>query len=196
MRPQASPQQQRENPDPHEKTNPIPWPLISVVGLMFAFGVVYISQADIESPASWGDGRQAAELSGTKKNAAGKVDGAAIYASLCVACHQTSGQGLPGVFPPLAGSEWVLGKAGTASAILLHGISGSVTVKASTYNGNMPAFGQQLTDEQIAGVLTYIRSQWGNTAGAVDAVTVAQAREAHKDRTGPFGGDKELPPHD
>jgi mono/diheme cytochrome c family protein len=194
--PDISPQQERENPDPHEGTQPIPWPLVALVALLIAFCIVYISRSDIETPAAWGDGRSAAELAGPKKGGAGKVDGAALYASLCVACHQANGQGLPGVFPPLAGSEWVQGKDSTTSAILLHGINGALTVKGSTYNGAMPAFKDQLSDEQIAAVLTHVRSQWGNQAAPVSAETVAQAREAHKARTASFAGDKELPAHD
>lgn len=194
--PQISAQEARENPDPEEGTNPVPLPLIGLVALLIAFGIAYISLADINGPAAWGDGRQAIELAGAKKAADAKVDGGALFASLCVACHQVSGQGLPGVFPPLADSEWVRGKDTTVAAILLHGINGPLTVKGNVYNGAMPAFGDQLSDEQIAAVLSYIRTQWGNTASAVTTETVAAAREAHKARTDAFAGDKELPPHD
>ncbi len=194
--PDVSPQQQRENPDPHEQARPMPWPMIALVALLFAFCIVYITRADIETPAAWGDGREMAELAGAKPGGAAKVDGAALYASLCVACHQASGQGLAGVFPPLAGSEWVQGRDATAAAILLHGINGALTVKGATYNGAMPAFKEQLSDEQIAAVLTHVRSQWGNQAAAVTTETVAKAREEHKARTASFAGDKELPSHD
>ncbi|HSI60710.1 MAG TPA: cytochrome c, partial [Ideonella sp.] len=119
-------------------------------------------------------------------------DGAAIYASLCVACHQATGAGLPGVFPPLAGSEWVNGKEGTAAAIVLHGVSGPLTVKGQTFNGAMPAFQAQLSDAQIAALLTHLRSHWGNASPPVTAQTVGQVREALKARTGPFAGDQEL----
>lgn len=194
--PDISPQQERENPDPQERANPVPWPILGLAALLVGFGVVYILRADINSPATWGDGRSASELAGASKSAGAKVDGAALFASLCAACHQATGLGLPGVFPPLAGSEWVIGKDATAAAILLHGINGALTVKGTVYNGAMPAFGGQLNDEQIAAVLTYVRSQWGNSAAAVSAETVAAAREAHKARTGPFEGDKGLPPHE
>lgn len=194
--PDISPQQERENPDPQERANPVPWPILGLAALLVGFGVVYILRADINSPATWGDGRSASELAGASKSASAKVDGAALFASLCAACHQATGLGLPGVFPPLAGSEWVIGKDATAAAILLHGINGALTVKGTVYNGAMPAFGGQLNDEQIAAVLTYVRSQWGNSAAAVSAETVAAAREAHKARTGPFEGDKGLPPHE
>lgn len=190
----VSPQEERENPDPYEGTGPVPWPMLALVVLVFAFCIVYILRSDIETPAVWGDGRNASELAGTKES--GKVDGAVLFASLCVACHQASGQGLPGVFPPLADSEWVLGKDSTAAAILLHGINGGMTVKGNTYNGVMPGFAIQLGDEQIAAVLTYVRSQWGNSAAAVSAETVARTREEHKARTAPFAGEKELPARD
>jgi mono/diheme cytochrome c family protein len=190
----VSPQEERENPDPHEGVGPIPWPLLALVAFVFGFCIVYITRSDIESPSAWGDGRDASELAGAQQT--GKVDGAALFATLCVTCHQTSGQGLAGVFPPLAGSEWVLGKDTTAAVILLHGVNGGMTVKGSTYNGAMPAFGSQLGDQQIAALLTYVRSQWGNGAAAVSVETVAQAREAHKARIAPFAGEKELPAHD
>lgn len=190
----VSPQEDRENPDPYEGTGPVPWPMLALVALLFAFCIVYIIRSDIETPSLWGDGRDSAELTGAKES--GKVDGAALFASLCAACHQSSGLGLPGVFPPLAGSEWVLGKDSTAVAILLHGINGGMTVKGNTYNGVMPSFGAQLSDEQIAVLLTYVRSQWGNSAAAVSVETVAHTREALKTRTAPFAGEKELPARD
>lgn len=193
----VSAQQKRELPDPTEQVTPVPWFVIAVTMALMALGVVYISQADINTPAAWGDGREVSELAGPAKSAAGaKVDGAALFASLCVACHQATGLGLPGVFPPLAGSEWVGGKDTTAAAILLHGVTGPVQVKGTTYNGAMPAFKDQLNDAQIAAVLSHIRSQWGNTGAAVTAETVAKVREETKDRTVPFTGGKDLPAHE
>ena len=192
-----TPQQERENPDPVEKPNPMPWPMLLLAAGLMSFGIVYITQANIETPSAWGDGRTRAELTGAKKDAGGgKVDGAAIFASLCVACHQATGLGLPGVFPPLVASEWVLGKDTTTAAILLHGINGALTVKGVAYKGAMPAFKDQLSDEQIAAVLSHVRSQWGNAAAAVKPETVAAVRAETKDRPGPYGGDKELPPHE
>jgi mono/diheme cytochrome c family protein len=191
-----SPQQQRENPEPHEQTRPVPWFMLALVAILFAFGIVYISQSGIESPSELGDGREITELAQGKTSNKGKVDGGAIFASMCVACHQANGQGLPGVFPPLAGSEWVNGRDTTLVTILLHGITGPIRVKGSTYNGAMPAFKEQLDDAQIAAVLTYIRGQWGNSAANVSAEIVAATREEHKARTAPFSGDKELPPYE
>lgn len=184
--------QRRENPDPHEVANPIPWFVIILVGCLAAFCIVYIVEANVETPSEWGDGRNIAELAGERPAAGAKVDGAALFASACVACHQTTGAGLPGVFPPLAGSEWVTGKETTMAAILLHGIAGPITVKGSSYAGAMPAFKDQFSDEQLAAVLSHVRSQWGNAGAPVSAATVAKVRDQLKARTTPFAGGKEL----
>lgn len=186
------PQASREHPDPHESLNPVPVYLRWMVGLLLAICVTYIGASQIDTPSSWGDGRTRAELVGSKPPAGGHVDGAATFSANCAACHQSSGSGLPGVFPPLAGSEWVNGRDTTVAAIVLNGITGSLTVKGSTYNGAMPTFKPQLSDDQIAAVLTYVRSQWGNSSPPIKADLVAKVREETKGRTGPFGGDKEL----
>lgn len=189
------PQQQRENPEPQEGSNPMPWFVIVLTALLLGFGVLYIAQSAIVSAPAMGDGRSTDELQGAAPVAVGAaVDGAAVYASRCVACHQASGAGLPGVFPPLAGSEWVTGKETTLIALVLHGASGLLTVKGNTYNGAMPAFGAQLQDAELAAVLTHVRSQWGNSAAPVTADTVATARKETAARTEPFKGDAELKP--
>lgn len=193
--PEIRPQQQRENPEPEESSNPMPWFVILLTALLFAFGVVYIAGSSISSAPALGDGRAIAELRAPAPVAAGaKVDGAAIYASRCVACHQAGGTGLSGVFPPLAGSEWVAGKEATLAALALHGINGTLTVKGISYAGAMPGFAAQLQDAELAAVLTYIRSQWGNSAPPVSVETVASVRKETAARTGPFKGDAELGP--
>jgi mono/diheme cytochrome c family protein len=190
--PEILAQQQRENPEPHERSNPIPWPMGLLVAAMLAFGIVYIASSEVDTPSSWGDGRTQAELAGEPRASSAKVDGAALYASACAACHQATGQGLPGVFPPLAGSEWVNGNEATLAAIVLHGVNGPLTVMGSSYSGAMPAFKQQLDDAQIAAVLSHLRSQWGNGSASVEASTVAKVRDATKTRGGPFAGGEEL----
>ncbi len=190
---QPHPQQARENPEPEEGSNPMPWFVILLTASLLAFGVVYIARSDLTDPPAWGDGRSVADLQGAPPVAAGAaVDGAAVYAARCVACHQASGAGLAGVFPPLVASEWVDGKASTLAAILLHGINGPLTVKGNAYNGAMPAFGAQLQDAEIAAVLTHIRSQWGNAAEAITADAVAQVRKDTVTQTAPYKGDADL----
>lgn len=99
----------------------------------------------------------------------------------CATCHQPNGQGLPGVYPPLAGSEWVLGDDAHLVQILVHGLTGPVEVKGNTYNGAMPAFGPagyKWNDDKISHVLTYIRHEWGNSAEPITAVRVKEIRES------------------
>ncbi|HJV59810.1 MAG TPA: cytochrome c [Albitalea sp.] len=191
--PRIQPQQRRENPEPEEAANPMPWVVMLLTALLLTFGVVYLARSSIATPPAWGDGRSAAELQGATPAAPGAtVDGAAVFASRCAACHQAGGTGLPGVFPPLAGSEWVAGADTRLAAAVLHGINGPISVKGSTYNGAMPAFGAQLQDAELAAVLTHIRSHWGNSAAAVSADTVASMRKQTASRTEPFKGGAEL----
>ncbi len=105
------------------------------------------------------------------------VLGQRLFNGKCVACHQPDGKGRPGQFPPLAQSEWLLGKPEIPVRILLFGLQGDVTVASQHFNGNMPAFGEQLKDEQIAAVLTHVRQEWGNHADPVPAELVTQLRK-------------------
>jgi len=106
-------------------------------------------------------------------------DGAKVYAASCSVCHQPNGQGLAGVFPPLAGSDWISGDADILAALVLHGLQGSVVVNGTTYNGVMPPQGGVLEDPQIAAVLTHVRSSWGNKAEPVTAEAVEKIRVAY-----------------
>jgi len=107
--------------------------------------------------------------------------GKKLYGGNCANCHQASGEGQPGSYPPLPGSEWVLGSKERLAAILLGGVSGSVTVKGATFTTQvMPGWSGAFNDEKLADIMTYIRATWGNTAGAVERedVTVARAKFA------------------
>ncbi len=106
----------------------------------------------------------------------------------CVVCHQATGQGLPGAFPPLVGSEWATGKVDIPIAIVLHGLQGPITVAGGQYNSLMMAYGTgaEMSDEEVANVLTYVRASWGNTASAVTAEDVARVRAATASRTTPW----------
>jgi len=106
----------------------------------------------------------------------------------CIACHQATGQGLPGAFPPLAGSEWVTGAVDKPIAIVLHGMQGPMTVAGNQYNSMMMAYGTgaEMTDEEVASVLTYVRGSWGNNASAVSVEDVARVRAATESRKTPW----------
>jgi mono/diheme cytochrome c family protein len=92
--------------------------------------------------------------------------------------------GTPGMFPPLGGSEWVTAEGHQRIIrIVLNGLNGPIEVSGQQYNNVMLAWRDMLKDEEIAAVLTFIRSEWGNRADAVTAEEVAKVREATKDRT-------------
>lgn len=179
--------QQRENAEPEERIRPVPLVVAAIVLVMVAFGVLYILMSDPFGNAELGDRRTLADLSGPAPAAPGAaVDGKLVFTANCVACHQATGKGLPGVFPPLDGSEWVHGDARTLANILLHGINGEIEVEGVTYKGAMPAF-QQLGDAELAAVATYIRSSWSNKSDALKPELFEQERKAST-RTTPFEG--------
>jgi mono/diheme cytochrome c family protein len=107
----------------------------------------------------------------------------------CAVCHGINGEGLAGINPPLAGSDWVNGPEERLIRIMLHGLQGPVRVSGKEYNGAaMPAFGQvakspfSWDDAKIARVLTYIRQEWGNTGAPIAAETVTRIRQQSGDR--------------
>lgn len=104
--------------------------------------------------------------------------GEKIYQANCMACHQVTGLGLPGAFPPLAGSDWVGKDPNMLARIVIAGMQGPITVNGTEYNSIMAPLGMALSDDDIANVLTYVRQEWGNDYPAVDAATVADARAA------------------
>lgn len=106
--------------------------------------------------------------------------GKGVYAAVCASCHQPNGQGLPGAFPPLAGSEWVTGSEERMIRIILHGLQGPITVKGVNYTSVMPAAGPgsgfNLSTERVAAVATFVRKEWGNNAPPVTQAKVDEIR--------------------
>ncbi len=100
-----------------------------------------------------------------------------VYAQYCTVCHQPDGSGINRLYPPLSQTEWVQGDEGRLIRLLLYGLSGPVTVKGVEYNGLMPSH-RHLSDEQVADVLTYVRSNFGNEADSVRAEDVERVRQA------------------
>lgn len=97
-----------------------------------------------------------------------------IYSKTCFACHQSEGQGIPNAFPPLAGSDYLNANPKRAINAVIHGLSGEVTVNGKKYNNIMTS--QNLTDEEIANVLTYVYSSWGNSKKVITTVMVKAER--------------------
>jgi mono/diheme cytochrome c family protein/glucose/arabinose dehydrogenase len=106
----------------------------------------------------------------------------------CAACHGSNGAGVAGLAPPLAGASWVTGPPEWLARIILQGLTGPVNVKGETYNGMMPPHGhlKELDDITLAGLMTYMRRNWGNKADPVSVETVAAIRAASADRSQPW----------
>jgi mono/diheme cytochrome c family protein len=104
------------------------------------------------------------------------IPGQEIYTKYCMACHQASGSGVPGMYPTLQKTDWVHGDKTRLISLLLNGQQGEITVNGQVFRGVMPTH-KYLTDEQIADVLTYVRSNFGNTADAVLPQEVTAVRQ-------------------
>lgn len=100
--------------------------------------------------------------------------GQVLYQKNCMNCHQWNGQGIPGVFPPLAGADYLMNDRERAIRILCEGLFGEITVNGREYSGVMPAM--VLDDQEVADVLTYVGSHWSNGGGPVGASEVARVR--------------------
>lgn len=127
--------------------------------------------------------------------AAGEVGGPgkAIYGRICAACHLGSGKGVPGNnIPPLAGSALAQGDARKPIGIVLHGFRGPIERNGVQINGQMASWKDQLSDQEIADVLTYVRSAFGNAGAAVTVDEVKALREETASRTVPYT-EAELP---
>lgn len=164
-------------------------PLATVL-LLMACGGDSAPRGDSASTAT-PDNTDVATAGGTAGGTAGaganNAAGEATYAR-CVVCHQANGQGMPGAFPPLAGSEWVTGSPSRVVAVITHGLQGPITVKGTEYNAAMMAWGNgaPMSAQEVADVATYIRSSWGNSASAVTAADVERIQKQIGSRSAPF----------
>jgi nitrite reductase (NO-forming) len=116
------------------------------------------------------------------------AEGQKVYMMVCFACHQPTGAGLPGMFPPLAGSDWVNApKPDRIIRFVLQGITGPINLNGKPFTTPAPIMPPQntLSDKQIADALTYVRNSFGNKASAVTTEQVAAIRASEK-RTAPW----------
>jgi mono/diheme cytochrome c family protein len=102
--------------------------------------------------------------------------GADVYLIQCLQCHQENGEGLEGVYPPLAKSDYLMADKKRSITQTLKGLTGEVKVNGKIYNGEMAPF-QTLTDEEISDVLNYVRNSWGNKGVAVIPTEVKALRK-------------------
>ena len=124
----------------------------------------------------------AAVTSATKAAASGTLTGEdqikagqQLFGGTCSVCHQANGEGLSGVFPPLAKSDYIAADPGRAISTVLRGLSGKVTVNGKEYNSVMPPM-NQLNDDEVANILTYVLNSWGNAGGRISADEVKKVR--------------------
>ncbi|MFC5051230.1 c-type cytochrome [Rubritalea spongiae] len=107
--------------------------------------------------------------------------GSALYKN-CASCHGTGGAGVAGVYPPLAGSEWVTGSAKSPALVMIHGVSGPIEVKGTGYNGAMPPMADGWSDYDIAALSYYLQNSFGNKVGEIiSPEQVAEIRAISKE---------------
>lgn len=199
---------QNEKNDPSENSS-LRFVLVPIIllSIFVGFGATYLFMRTGSTTINGGDSRtspeknrvQSAAVTDAGANATTEFDLAAftqkgkqVFTTTCQACHQATGAGIPGAFPPLDGSEWVTGPSHQVAAIVLHGLQGEITVKGQKFQSVMPAFKDQLSDEDIAAVTTYVRQAWGNKAGPIMKSEVEKLRAETSGRGMPWVGGEEL----
>lgn len=169
----------REKDEPAEGFEHVPTLWLATVLALATWGGAYLGSFNFGFSADTLEGAPAPSLTAKSNAPPPPLDplvlGKRVFNS-CAACHQGSGVGVPGQFPPLAQSEWVQGDDATLVRILLQGLEGPIDVKGKSYNDAMPAWASKLNDTQIAAVLTYIRASWDNGAAPVSSERVAEVR--------------------
>ena len=201
MKPQDKKMNLPEPPEPREEQGFIPVGLIGLLAVLAFLGDMYFVYHGLDIGgrggafpkevyfpySSYAAVKDANPAVGGYDPDAAKL----VYASSCAACHQPTGQGTPGMFPPLAGSEWVTTEGHQRMIrIVLNGIAGPITVSGQQYNNVMVPWRDTLTDEQIANVLSYIRNEWGNKGSFVTPEEVKKIRAETADKTGPWNADE------
>lgn len=179
----------REKEEPSENFSPMPLFFVALfMGLSFWGGVYIAKTAGNFDPFHYDDTTPVGMMAG---GVAGPVEvdmmtlGRSVYSRNCAACHQGGGQGIPGVYPTLVNADWVQDSPERLVKLVLSGLGGPITVNGSTYNNQMTPFGGILNDQQIAAVLTYIRtdSSYNNDSYAVSADLVASVRADYGGRS-------------
>ena len=180
----------REKEEPVEGFSPVPIVLMFFFAALCFWGGVYLVEHsggyrwDAYSPDfdPTADAPKPVEISLFDR-------GAKIYRNQCAQCHQASGNGVAGVYPPLVASSWVTGHPEVVARILINGLNGPMIVNGKSYNGNMPAFGPGglgLKEKDIAGVIPYIRQEWGNAAPEMTEQMIAEYSSKYNSRSTPW----------
>jgi mono/diheme cytochrome c family protein len=191
----------REQKEPEELNKPVPMALMWGIFVLFTWAGIYMTtysgdfRTDIYDP-EWrpglSDEGETVDYASTEWL---MERGARLYSNNCAACHQGSGAGLAGVYPPLANSAWVTDGEERLVKILLRGLQGPIVVNGNTYNGAMPSYGENGSgwrDRDIAAVSTYVRQSFGNSAEPILPETVVTIRESIADKSGTWTGEEIL----
>jgi mono/diheme cytochrome c family protein len=168
-------------PEPMAVRSHIPmWILLVLLALLYLGGIYFDHNSGWFDKQVYSPYANAAMLEAYQPKsgaAAARAQGKKNFEAICGTCHGVDGLGKPGQAPPLAGSEWVNAKGHNRLAhIPLAGISGTLSVAGKDWNLPMAAMGAALSDADLANVLTYIRSSWGNKAGEVTADDIKAVR--------------------
>src|SRR6184192_2591633 len=178
----------REKREPRVGAEPLSIWLIAVYGLAVFFGGAYLGRYSGnfsgEALDPYGGEPQAMKKAAGPQGAqqvselSPRDRGKKVFTSNCQTCHQANGLGVPGQYPPLAGSEFTTGGSRRMAMIVLKGLQGPVEVKGQQYGtAVMQPWDKTLTDKQIGDVMTYERSEWGNNASPVTPEQIAAMRK-------------------
>ena len=190
-----------EPPEPHAEKGLMPVSLIALVAVIAFLGNMYFIYHGLDIGGKGGAFPAKVYFPYTsyvavnKANpSAGGVDldaGKRVYNTACAPCHQPTGMGTPGMFPPLVKSEWVTAEGHERIIrIVLNGLSGPIDVAGSQFNNVMVPWRDTLKDEDIAAVLSYVRNEWGNKGSFVTPEEVNKVRKATEPRGSPWTADE------
>jgi mono/diheme cytochrome c family protein len=177
---EAHAQLSRDKEEPAEGFSLTP---IFIVFLFCGFGFwagVYLTRnsGDFSAAAFDLDAPKLAAVGGPVVFEPDAAKGEKLFITNCAACHQATGLGVAGAFPPLVKSPWVEGSEERLIKAILVGLAGELEINGMKYNGVMPNIGAGLKDSQIAHIATYVRQAWGNVAEPVMDTKVAEIRKA------------------
>jgi mono/diheme cytochrome c family protein len=171
---------------------PVPvWVFIVLVLVLYWAMVYFDLHSGWFSPQVYYPYTSVAELEILKPRSLGPFDeqrGKAVFEQNCALCHNSDGTGKPGQGPPFVGSEWVLGSANRMIRIPQSGLTGPIQVKGQEYNLSMAPMGAGLSDEDLANVLSYIRTSWGNKGSIITKEQVQAVRKEVGNRSQPWTG--------
>ncbi len=165
---------------PDEQHSAYSWliPIITVVVVAAAVIVGLLIQAQLEEPE--GPPAPPDELPPAED----------LYVRHCAGCHGEDGQGIQARYPSLVDTHWVLEDEQRLILLTLHGLRGPIEVHGRTYDDFMPGFGRRLSNDEIAAILTYIRSSWNNDGDEITVEQVHEMRQAYPIDRGPWTADE------